>query len=156
MLPLALALFAVADASSAVPALVLCGKIGTWNFSSIATAPSTIAMMANATQCLTVQTAPLSDGKTCAAAPDGKGCLTLGPCTAASKWQLSPSKTAGQSFITTEKGAFCLDFLSDKKGRDIAAVRRRSTRAAPRGPLHEGRSTGRGLQIFFVLMCAQY
>ena len=31
----------------------------------------------------------------------------------------------------------------------------RSTRAAPRGPLHEGRSTG-GSKIFFILICTQY
>ena len=127
MLPLALALFAVAHAPSAVPALLLCGKVGPWDLGSIATgAPATIAMRTNATQCLTVQTAPLSDGKTCAAAPDGRGCVTLGPCAAAGKWQLGPSKTApGQSFITSvdisENGTFCLDFLSDKKGRDVAA-----------------------------------
>ena len=35
------------------------------------------------------------------------------------------------------------------------SARRRSTRAAPRGSLHEGRSTG-GSQIFFILTCAQY
>ena len=34
-------------------------------------------------------------------------------------------------------------------------ARRRSTRAAPRGSLHEGRST-LGSQIFFILTCAQY
>ena len=32
----------------------------------------------------------------------------------------------------------------------------RSTRAAPKGLLNEGRSTGRGSQIFLILTCAQY
>ena len=39
--------------------------------------------------------------------------------------------------------------------KDVTLARRRSTRAAPRGPLHEGRSTW-GSQIFFILTCAPY
>ena len=57
-----------------------------------------------------------------------------------------PSKLTG---IVTVSG------LTAGRTYTLYRYRRRSTRAAPRRSLHEGRSTG-GSQIFFILTCAQY
>ena len=86
--------------------------------------------------------------------------------------KMEPVKIADREQMAAAIGTSCYICHEDKHGKEAATlgmVRRRSTRAAPRGSLHGGRSTrvaprvplhaGRSPgcpQIFFLLTCAQY
>ena len=62
------------------------------------------------------------------------------------------SSTHGVPFIKDQKAPNGNPLYG---GPQVYEARRRSTRAAPLGSLHEGRSTG-GSLIFLILTCAQY